>query len=1038
MPDPFVQQLIDLCSKWPTRAKWVIVPSYSIGHTLGERLVISGTDWANLRFVTPLDLAVRMAGPFLVERSIAPSEDTLGPALMVRLLLELPDETGYFKPLADQPSIGAHLWKTIRELRMAGISSSDLSSKPFGSAAKKTELVRLLAAYENYLKDSGVADMPALFEEAARHLDYSPIQPGHCWTELPDTSWPVLVQELIDLLGGERIEPAFPLIRGVSRPRRFRQARSENSAATAVAIKRDVDRMSFLLNPENAPSPLDDDSLEIFHAGGRDAEIEEVFRRILSSGLSVDQIEIACASADQAILAWEKANLHSLPATSEYGHAAAATRPGRALLAWCEWVERDFDAASLRRLLQSGDLNPKAFSTPDLTESFSPGQAARLLLRAQASWGPDTYKLSIGRLVNQLESRALDPELSEEERKSYEQRALRAKSLLDWIEELIKAVPLPGDDGQVSVREMAQTAVSFLEANSARTSALDGTALVRLRESLGELKSFGDYRAGRAVSLRFVRERIADLSVGAERTRPGHLFLSRLAHAGLSGRQILFVVGLEEGRVFSSTIEDPVLLDHERAQISSRLRTSKDRLDENVYAVVSRLASLDAKRVCLSFSCHDNRQFRETFPSWILLEAWRIKTGKPSASFDDLKKALSEPASRVPAMADAALSDAGWWLNRAKLGGDRIIPELLNSFPSLARGLDASEMRDSSEFTEFDGFVPAAGPDLDPSTSGRSVSATTLEGAAACPFRYFLERGLGVQPLQENEKQADIWLDPLTRGSELHAIYASIMREVRNNGKWPPPERFVKRIAEMTKTRLSQLKAELPPPSEDVFARESEEFMDDVELFMQGQCRLKGVEGIGFEVGFGSGKYFSSDDRVEPLSNVEPLAIDLGSGRQIRLRGRIDRINRLSDGSYEIVDYKTGGFWRDNWKKGTFLHGTRLQHALYSLAAQWLIGAREKAKVRIKHAVYLFPTRKGWDSSVSIAQDDGRGVRNVLNDLCDTIAGGTFIHTPKDGDCKWCDYAAACGPARFESSSTKFDEPRIVVLKSFRKLRSHE
>ncbi|HVZ23489.1 MAG TPA: hypothetical protein VG871_20595, partial [Vicinamibacterales bacterium] len=120
--DPFVEQLRALCAASPTRAKWVFVRTHGIGRTIGDRLALSGTDWANLRFVTPLDIAVRMGAPFLVERGIDPSEDGLGPALVMRLLLDLPaGQPGYFRALADQPSMAAALWTTIRELRMAGI-----------------------------------------------------------------------------------------------------------------------------------------------------------------------------------------------------------------------------------------------------------------------------------------------------------------------------------------------------------------------------------------------------------------------------------------------------------------------------------------------------------------------------------------------------------------------------------------------------------------------------------------------------------------------------------------------------------------------------------------------------------------------------------------------------------------------------------------------------------------------------------------------------------------------------------------------------
>ncbi len=100
--------------------------------------------------------------------------------------------------------------------------------------------------------------------------------------------------------------------------------------------------------------------------------------------------------------------------------------------------------------------------------------------------------------------------------------------------------------------------------------------------------------------------------------------------------------------------------------------------------------------------------------------------------------------------------------------------------------VSAEERRQLSDFSEFDGYVPAAGSVLDPARNDRTMSATTLENAAACPFRYFLSRGLGVEPIGEAERQADVWLDALTRGSELHALYAAIMREVRAEGKWPP------------------------------------------------------------------------------------------------------------------------------------------------------------------------------------------------------------------------------------------------------------
>src|SRR4051812_18556332 len=179
--DPFIAQLARLASEHPTRVKWVFVPTHAIGRTIGERIVLDGTNWLNLRFVTPLDIALVMGAPFLVERGIDPSEEGLGPALMMRLLLDLPFEGGYFRPLADQPTMAQALWTTVRELRMAGVKSQDLTAEAFESPAKHAELRALLASYERFLADNSRGDMATVYEEAVLHPDWCPIQAQDCW-----------------------------------------------------------------------------------------------------------------------------------------------------------------------------------------------------------------------------------------------------------------------------------------------------------------------------------------------------------------------------------------------------------------------------------------------------------------------------------------------------------------------------------------------------------------------------------------------------------------------------------------------------------------------------------------------------------------------------------------------------------------------------------------------------------------------------------------------------------------------------------------
>ena len=87
------------------------------------------------------------------------------------------------------------------------------------------------------------------------------------------------------------------------------------------------------------------------------------------------------------------------------------------------------------------------------------------------------------------------------------------------------------------------------------------------------------------------------MTIASDRPRPGHLFVSALSAAGISGRPHVYVVGLEEGCVFPLSIEDPVLLDSERIRINDGLLRSHDRTQEAVYSALVRLAAITAIRI---------------------------------------------------------------------------------------------------------------------------------------------------------------------------------------------------------------------------------------------------------------------------------------------------------------------------------------------------------------------------------------------------------------------------------------------------------
>ena len=232
---------------------------------------------------------------------------------------------------------------------------------------------------------------------------------------------------------------------------------------------------------------------------------------------------------------------------------------------------------------------------------------------------------------------------------------------------------------------------------------------------------------------------------------------------------------------------------------------------------------------------------------------------------------------------------------------------------------------------------------------------------------------------------------------------------------------------------LAELKAEMPAPSGDVELRETTDLLADLSLFIQAEETLDARrEPLGFEVSFGAGVGSSGAD--EPLARVEPIEITAGD-LTFRIAGRVDRVDRI-DGpqgpAFQILDYKTGGFWKDDWT-GTFAGGRMLQHALYGLAVAELL-TRANLKGRVVGAEYYFSATKGRQHRQHIPSPKAADVAMVLSDLRNVIVSGLFVHAPADKACRFCDYQHACGRAAHKMADAKNGDPALLP---YRRLAGH-
>jgi DNA helicase-2/ATP-dependent DNA helicase PcrA len=136
-------------------------------------------------------------------------------------------------------------------------------------------------------------------------------------------------------------------------------------------------------------------------------------------------------------------------------------------------------------------------------------------------------------------------------------------------------------------------------------------------------------------------------------------------------------------------------------------------------------------------------------------------------------------------------------------------------------------------------------------------------------------------------------------------------------------------------------------------------------------------------------------DPAEPLWFERGFQFRLG---RHTLRGRVDRVDRLPGGGYELIDYKTGR------PKSRAQLREDVQLALYA------VGAREAWQLEASQQAYLYVLD---DEKVPLPTEeiDPEWIEDTVHEVAEGILGQGFEPTPSYAACSMCDYRIACPAA---------------------------
>ncbi len=1034
----FAREVALLQADDPFRRVVVVVPSNLLKLHL-RRMLAAERAHLNVRFWTLLDLAREIAGAGVGR--IAPLISSIGAHLLARDVAAEADGGSYFegvRRLAGFPSV---LAATIRDVRDARVTAADVERA--AGSRKVEDFARLLAAYERRLHESGFiddADLFALAVDAAVGSDAA-AEPILLYGFYDFTSAQRrLVEVVLERAGGVVFAPigeseAFAFARPTLEF--FRGAGFVEECVPAPPVE--VDRASSLArlrerlyrDAAGTPAP-DDGTARIIAAPGAPLEAREVVRAIqelVADGVKLHEIAVLARVADGLTMVDDAfrelvraAGLEDAPPPlfRHGGVPLAEARAARAVLLLLRLIRSDLRRRDLFEWMHHSGVEPRAVALERVARRVG------ILGHGIAEWrrglGVVRRRLAFEREQAEREELRGDADTGAAafDDDAYQRRLDEVVRLEEWVERIaVLGVALAGTD-RIAPRIAAL--VQFLRSLDGATDGLDATCDVLERlvdlDRLGARVDF-DMFAG-LVEEALLGDRIRDGRFG------GGLFLGTvLAARGLAFRAVI-VPGLVDGVFPRQARPDPILLDHERRDLSAALLPSGDpglplagraRAEERMlfYLVCAQAGD----RLTLSWPRVDAETAKERAPSSALVAAASALAGR-SVSATELAALPYVRVPRVEPDVDAPRAA----LDPHELDRIHVARAIRDCDPERVRFLEtihppfAHAVRAelarwrNPEYTEWDGLV---GPDVAAAIRGgpteRAMSPSRLEAYAHCPFSFFAQTALGVGEYEDPEELAE--LSPLERGALVHSILEEFIGALIADREPFPLDgtrrrRLWSRLDAVATRHFARFKDECSVKNELLWRAECGKIRADLHVYLDREIGASGARAPELlEVRFGRG------------SDHPPLEVVVGD-RRLLVSGAIDRVDRAGSAA-TVIDYKTGKS-KPKWDGG-LKGGRALQLPLYALAFERVIAPGAS----VDRAEYFYCTTKASDTqahqeaSAGLWREGEAGeLHRVLRAIAEGIARGVFLADPRDdGRCRFCAYRLACGrgaglEARFE------------------------
>jgi ATP-dependent helicase/nuclease subunit B len=964
---------------------------------------------------------------------------------------------GFLTELKGQGIAPAEFEETLANIARGNPSLARQANRNAPGRGRAEQVAALYARYQKRLSDGRLLDREATYERARElwaadrrapfaavravfvdgFIDFTPPQLKllAAVTESVKQVWiTVLTDRTDDASRNElfaRPQSTLACLRQLWNKRREVQA---DTAATFAPPLRPAGLEHLeksLFRPETPPPSADADGVQLIEAPGLVGEVRMAARAVktlLLDGTSPDAVVITARDLGPYVdLIREVFAEYGVPVEVDGTDPLIRCPAVAVLLRAVRLLDDDFPFAATTALLRNSYLRPdwvEVTALPDVAAH------AEILLRLLGEpKGKDAY-LRAARQWAAEQGAGLEDEAAEESRRRRKHEL--AKRCLPFLEQFFAAWnSMPEKEYLPAFVEWLRTFASDLGLmrEAERT---DAASWERFWSDLEGWAGQEKHLHGQSPP--HTRETFQKLlgilaaSIGIARgaAGPGRVRVVPPEQARHVDCDQLFLLGLGERSFPAVGGSDPLFDDGDRLAFRTaglEIRCATDRLPDEML-LFYQLVTRPRRRLVLSRPAVDDAG-QQLLPSSFLTAA--VVCFAPDTVPVERRRMLIEGFDR-----DRPLGSAEYrvrWAASSGVAAGPLTADLVDHLRTASR-IAAARFR-NSDHSQYDGLLrsPTVLTDLAQRFGPTKVlSPTSLENYVACPFRFFLEQVLKVEPLEDPAEE----VEHTRRGAAVHRALSRLHNQLKDEKSHAPPEGLGDRFIVELNTAVEEYAGRVSSPAARVLwrleaerlARSARRYPVQWEMFQE-PWREQDVDvrPERFEIDFG-------------LAGAEhgPLVIRVGD-TEVRIGGRVDRIDvtEFDDGSlgFWVIDYKTGSSQHHTAKAITEMR--KLQLSLYALAiervvlvdarplglAYWMV-AENGPKLTLPGS----RTPTAWLAAADHWPRFREQLEQWVATLVGRIRGGEFPLHPRTENCTdTCPYGQVCRISQARSVEKNWDLP---------------